>query len=238
MIGYLVSRELGNRLGNERPIAVLLTMIEVDPADPAFSNPTKPIGPFYDAEAAEMLSRDRGWDFEPDGDAYRRVVPSPKPKRVVELDQIKALLDGRAIVVCAGGGGIPTMADPAGNLHGIEAVVDKDYASELLAEGIGADRFLMATDVDAVYVNWREPNQAAIARAHPDAMEALAPTLPAGSMRPKVLAAVKFVRATGQEAMIGTLTQVAQMLQGTAGTIVTNAVDGVEHHPPAPADSR
>lgn len=229
MIGYLVSREIGNQLNHAKPVSVLLTMIQVDPADPAFADPTKPIGPFYSSDEAEQLEADKGWEFRPDGDAYRRVVPSPKPMRIVELDQIKALLAMDAVVICAGGGGIPTMADARGDIQGIEAVVDKDYATELLAEGISADQFMMATDVDAVYVNWKQPDQAAIARAHPDAIAALADSLPAGSMRPKVMAAVDFVRATGNEAMIGTLTQISEVLAGNAGTIVTTAADGLEY---------
>ncbi len=229
MIGYLVSRELNNRIPGPAPIAVLLTMVEVDPDDPAFAEPTKPIGPFYGAEEADRLRTERGWELRPDGDAYRRVVPSPKPKRVVELPQIKALLDDGTVVICAGGGGVPIMTGPDGRTDGIEAVIDKDFASGLLAEGIDADRFVMATDIDAVYVNWNRPDQAAIARAHPDAIEELAPNFPAGSMRPKVLAAAAFARATGHRAAIGSLGQITDILAGDAGTVISTEADGIAY---------
>lgn len=229
MIGYLVARELDNRTAKDTPVAALLTMIEVDPNDPAFTEPTKPIGPFYDAAEADQLAADRGWEFRPDGDAYRRVVPSPKPKRVVELTHIKALLGDGAVVICAGGGGVPTMTGPDGLARGIEAVIDKDFATELLAEGIDADRFLMATDIDSVYVNWRQPEQASIARAHPDAIEAIADTFPAGSMRPKVLAAAVFARSTEHPAMIGSLGQITEILAGNAGTTITVEADEIEY---------
>lgn len=228
MIGYLVSRELGNLLPPEKPVSVILTMIEVDSDDPAFGDPTKPIGPFYDADESEQLRAEKGWDFRPDGDAYRRVVPSPRPSKVVELAQIKALLDTDAVVICAGGGGIPTMLGADGERDGIEAVVDKDFATELLAEGIDADRFVMATDVDAVYLDWGKDTQRAIARAHPDAVDELAAGLPAGSMRPKVLAAIDFVRNTGHEAAICTLTDIVRTLNGDAGTVVSLDADGLE----------
>lgn len=228
MIGYLVARELGNRLDG-RSVAALLTMIEVDPADPAFANPTKPIGPFYDSDEADALVEERGWEMAADGDAYRRVVPSPRPSQIVELDQIRALLDGGSVVICAGGGGVPTMVGADGVRQGVEAVVDKDFASELLARGLGADRFVMATDIDAVYVDWRQPSQRAIARAHPDAMGDITDTLPAGSMRPKVLAAIDFARSTGGQSIIGALGDITDLLSGGAGTVVTNDADGIEY---------
>ena len=229
MIGYLVSRELGNRLPFEMPLAVLLTMIEVDPADPAFSNPTKPIGPFYSAGEAERLTEEKGWTFLPDGDEYRRVVPSPKPMRIFELSQIKTLLDMGAVVICAGGGGIPTMYEGDRELRGIEAVIDKDLASELLAEGIGADAFVMATDVDGVYVDWGLPTQRVVARAHPDALEEMADQFSAGSMGPKVAAAIGFARSTGRPCHIGTLTEIDRLLAGIAGTTVTREAEGIEY---------
>lgn len=231
MIGYLVSRELNNRIPGPAPIAVLLTMVEVDPADPAFAEPTKPIGPFYNADEAERLAAQRGWELRPDGDAYRRVVPSPKPKRVIELPQIRALLGDGAVVICAGGGGVPIMTGPDGRTNGIEAVIDKDFASGLLAEGIGANRFVMATDIDAVYTNWKQADQASIARAHPDAIEEMAGDFPAGSMRPKVMAAAGFARATGHQAAIGSLGQITDILSGDAGTVVTVDADGIEYRP-------
>jgi len=229
MIGYLVSRELGNRLPFEKPLAVLLTMIEVDPADPAFDDPTKPIGPFYGSEQAQQLESEKGWVFRADGDMYRRVVASPRPKRIFELNQIRWLLDKGAVVICAGGGGIPTMYEDDRRLVGVEAVIDKDFASGLLAEGIGADRFIMATDADAVYVDWGTPQQRPIARVHPDAILAMADDFPAGSMRPKVIAAAEFATNSGNVAFIGTLADIGNMLEGTAGTAVTVEADGIEY---------
>jgi carbamate kinase len=229
MIGYLVTRELGNRLPFEKPLAVLLTMIEVDPDDPAFANPTKPIGPFYSADDAEALAQEKGWVFRPDGDAYRRVVPSPLPKRIFELRQIRWMLEKDAIVICSGGGGIPVMYVENRQLVGVEAVIDKDFASELLADGIKADRFVMATDVDAVYVDWGLPTQRAIARAHPDALLEIADQFPDGSMRPKVVAGAQFARKSGHVALIGTLSEISEMLAGSAGTAITNEADGIEY---------
>jgi carbamate kinase len=153
MIGYLLELELGNRLPFERPLATVLTMIEVDPNDPAFGDPTKFIGPAYSSEEAAALAREKGWSFKPDGEACRRVVPSPRPHRIFELRQIEWLLEKGCVVICAGGGGIPTMYRPGRQLAGVEAVVDKDHASGLLARELHADRFLMATDVDAAYVD-------------------------------------------------------------------------------------
>src|SRR3954447_14371546 len=159
MIGYMLEQELGNELPFERHLATLLTMIEVDPADPAFDRPTKPIGPVYDAGEAERLARDKGWVFVTDGDKMRRAVPSPAPKRIFGIHVIRALLEQGVLVICAGGGGIPTTYTdepaPAGRrLRGVEAVIDKDLASALLAIEIGADALLIVTDVDAVYENW------------------------------------------------------------------------------------
>ena len=228
MIGYLLELELGNRLPFERPLVMVLTMIEVDPADPAFRNPTKFIGPVYSKAEADVIARDKGWAFKPDGNAYRRVVPSPRPLRIFELRQIEWLLEKNCVVICAGGGGIPTMYLAGRQLTGVEAVVDKDHASGLLAREISADTFIMATDVDAVYVDWGKPTQRPIARAHPSALMQLAAQLPAGSMGPKVTAACEFVRDTGKAAAIGALANIPQMLDGSRGTIVTNEAAGVE----------
>ena len=241
MIGYLVEQELGNLVPFERPLATLLTMIEVDPADPAFENPTKPIGPIYDQDAADSMAREKGWAFKPDGDYFRRVVPSPKPQRVIELQQVQYLLDGGAIVICAGGGGIPVMyvdrdapvqGAPERQLVGIEAVIDKDHASGLLAAGIEADCFVMATDADAVYEDWGTPQQRAIARAHPDAILEMGEQFPAGSMRPKVVAAAEFAKSTpGRNATIGGLADINGMLAGAAGTIITTDQEGIAYRP-------
>jgi carbamate kinase len=228
MIGYLVEQELGNLLPFEKPLASLLTMIEVDPDDPAFQDPTKPIGPVYNRAAAEEMAHERGWIFKPDGNAFRRVVPSPKPKRIFELRQIKWLLEHGCVVICAGGGGIPTMYRAERQLAGVEAVIDKDHASGLLARDLEADYFVMATDVDAVCVDFGKPSQRAIHRAHPDAILEYSAQFPVGSMLPKVVAACDFARATGHRAAIGALKDIREMLAGEAGTIVSTQVAGIE----------
>src|SRR4051812_3146536 len=153
MIGYMIEQELGNLLPPEVPFATLLTMVEVDAKDPAFSNPTKFVGPVYDTEHAAELAAEKGWVFRADGAYMRRVVASPQPKRIFEIRPIRWLLEHGAVVICAGGGGIPTMwaPDQERTLTGVEAVIDKDLVSELLARQIEADVFVMATDVDAVY---------------------------------------------------------------------------------------
>jgi carbamate kinase len=228
MIGYLIEQELGNRLPFEKPLATLLTMIEVDPEDPAFGDPTKPIGPLYSAEEAEKLAAERSWRFKRDGDSMRRVVPSPAPKRIFEHRPIRWLLDQGSVVICAGGGGIPTAYGPNRQLSGIEAVIDKDHASALLSRDIEADVLIMATDADAAYVGWGTPDQKAIARAHPDALLAQhQDEFAAGSMLPKVIAACNFARETGHAAAIGALADIEAMLDGTAGTRVSTEVDGV-----------
>ena len=170
MIGYMIEQELGNLLPFERPFATLLTMVEVDPNDPAFKNPTKFIGPVYAKDEADRLAAEKGWVFKQDGDKWRRVVASPEPKRIFELRPIKWLLEHNTIVIAAGGGGIPTMYEPGTErkLVGIECVIDKDLASELLARELDADLFVMLTDADAVYVDWGKPTQKAIRRGSPD----------------------------------------------------------------------
>ncbi len=229
MIGYLIEQELGNRLPFEKPLASLLTMIEVDPDDPAFTDPSKPIGPVYTAAEADKLAAERGWAFKPDGDSMRRVVPSPVPKRIFELRPIRWLLDQGCVVICAGGGGIPVAYRPGRQLTGVEAVIDKDRASALLARAVGADLLIMATDAAAVFIGFGTPQQRAIAAANPDALLAeYEAEFAAGSMLPKVIAACDFARATGKPAAIGALADIDAMLAGTAGTRVTTAVTGVE----------
>ena len=228
MIGYLLELELGNMLPIERPLASVLTMIEVDPADPAFKDPSKFIGPVYNEPDAQALAQRKGWTFKADGTAFRRVVPSPKPRRIFELRQIEWLLEKGCVVVCAGGGGIPTHYTEDHKLNGVEAVIDKDLASDLLAKELKADWFVMATDVDGLYVDWGKPNQRSVRIANPDALEELSKEFPAGSMGPKVLAACDFVKATGKRAAIGNLTDVAEMIVGGRGTIVTNEIEGIQ----------
>lgn len=218
MIGYIIEQELGNLLPENQSLATLLTMIEVDRDDPAFAHPTKPIGPVYDRETAERLKAASGWAIAPDGDAFRRVVASPKPKRIFEIRPILTLVEQGTIVICAGGGGIPTMYDEYGDLRGVEAVIDKDLASALLAEQLEADLLVIATDVDGVYTNWGRENQRRLGRVTPDDLAGL--NLPTGSMGPKVEAACGFARTTGKEAIIGSLTQIADMVHGSAGTRV------------------
>jgi carbamate kinase len=230
MIGYIVEQELGNRLPFEMPLATLLTMIEVDPEDSAFTNPTKPIGPTYSADVAADLESERGWTFATQGGGHRRVVASPRPKRIFELDQIRWMLEHGAVVICAGGGGIPTMYDSDGMLVGVEAVIDKDHASGLLATGLDADLLIMATGIDAVYLEFGEPAHRAIARANPEALLEMRDSFPAGSMRPKVIAASEFAIETGRTATIGALSDVGAMLSGEAGTIVTTQAQGVSFH--------
>ena len=223
MIGYMLEQELGNELPFERHVATLLTMIEVDPDDPAFGHPTKPIGPLYDAAEAARLGREKGWAFMADGDSMRRAVPSPAPKRIFGIEIIRALLDQGVLVICAGGGGIPTVyADepsPAGRrLRGVEAVIDKDLASALLAAEIGADALAIVTDVDAVYAGWGTSEQRAIRSATPDELASSA--FAAGSMAPKVRAACWFAERTGGFAAIGSIEDTQALLRGEAGTRV------------------
>jgi carbamate kinase len=235
MIGYLVEQELGNRLPFDKPLASLLTMIEVDPDDPAFADPTKPIGPIYTAAEAEKLKAERGWAFKPDGNSMRRVVPSPAPKRIFEHRPIRWLLEHGCVVICAGGGGIPTAYQPGRQLAGVEAVIDKDHASGLLARDLDADMLIMATDAPAVFLGFGTPAQRAIARAHPDVLlaEHRAEFAP-GSMLPKVTAVCDFARATGKPAVIGALADIDAMLAGTAGTHVSTRTDGVDFAPETP----
>jgi carbamate kinase len=220
MIGYLVEQEVGNLLPMERPLATILTMVEVDPDDPAFTDPTKFVGPIYDEAQARALAADKGWIVKPDGASWRRVVPSPRPKRIFEIRPMRWLLERGCVVICAGGGGIPTMyaKDAERILLGVEAVIDKDLASSLLSRELGADLFIMATDVDGVYTDWGTPAQARIGRATPGDLAKM--DLPAGSMGPKVAAASEFVVATGQRAAIGSLEEIDKLVDGSGGTQV------------------
>ncbi len=226
LIGYILEQELGNALPFEKHIATLLTMIEVDRNDPAFTNPTKPIGPMYTKEEADALAGEKGWAFKPDADGFRRVVPSPLPQRIFGIPAIRTLLEHGWIVICSGGGGIPTRytdepAVPGRRLEGVEAVIDKDLASALLAADLGADALLIATDVDAVYADWGTPDQRPIRRTTP--AELAAGEFAAGSMGPKVRAACTFVEKTGGTAAIGSIAEIEALLQGEAGTTVAPA---------------
>jgi carbamate kinase len=218
MIGYLLERELGNVLG-ERPVASLITQTVVDALDPAFQQPAKPIGPMYEAARAKTLARERGWTVAVDGKGWRRVVASPTPRSIVELPTIRLLLEHGVLVVCAGGGGIPVVVDSAGARHGVEAVVDKDLASALLARQLSADLLLLLTDVPAVEVGWGTPDAQPLRTVTPAELEHY--EFASGSMAPKVAAATAFVRATGKRAVIGALADTLALVDGTAGTSVT-----------------
>jgi carbamate kinase len=231
MIGYILEQELGNRLPPERHLATLLTMIEVDADDPAFSDPTKPIGPVYPVEEAKRLGAEKGWTFKPDGDGYRRVVPSPLPRRIFEIEAIKTLLREQTVVICAGGGGIPTRyldeEVPAGRrLVGVEGVIDKDLASALLAIDLEADLLVIVTDVDAAYADWGTPQQRPIRRATPAALAEGG--FAEGSMGPKVRAACEFVERTGNPAVIGSIHETPALVRLEAGTVVALDAAGIE----------
>ena len=228
MIGYMIQQELGNLVPFDVPLATLLSQVEVDRNDPAFQHPTKPIGPVYTKAEAEQLAKEKGWSIAQDGDKYRRVVPSPLPKRIFEIRPVKWLLEHGSIVICAGGGGIPTYYDEQHNLHGAEAVIDKDLCSALLAENLEADLFIIATDVSATFVDWGKETQKAIASAHPDAIEAIG--FAAGSMGPKVQAAINFARHSGHDAVIGSLSDIVDIVKGKAGTRITTQADGISYY--------
>jgi carbamate kinase len=220
MIGYLIQQELRSLLQPQRQVATLLTMVVVDPKDPAFARPTKFVGPVYTKEGADKLVREKGWTFRQDGASWRRVVPSPEPQRILEIQPITWLLDQGVVVICAGGGGIPTTypSPGPGALTGVEAVIDKDLASELLAEDVRADLFLMATDVDGVYLDWGGPQARRLDRVTPEDLARY--RFAAGSMGPKVKAAGRFVAKTGKRAAIGSLDDIDAIVAGTAGTSV------------------
>ena len=226
MIGYMIEQELGNRLPFEVPFATVLTMVEVDRDDPGFKNPTKFIGPVYAEADAQRLKAEKGWAMKKDGDKWRRVVPSPLPKRIFEMRPIRWLLEKGVVVVAAGGGGIPTVYEPGRVLRGIEAVIDKDLCSELLARELEADLFVMATDAEAVFIDWGKPTAKAIRRAGPQSMKDY--SFPAGSMGPKVEAACHFAEATGRPAAIGALKDLAAIARGEAGTTITTTASGIE----------
>jgi len=236
MIGYMLEQELGNAIPLDKHIATLLTMVEVDRDDPAFQDPTKPIGPIYDRAEADRLAAEKGWAMKPDGDSFRRVVPSPLPKRIFGVPAIRTLLDGGWVVICAGGGGIPTTyssepAVPGRTLDGVEAVIDKDMASALLAVDVDADVLVIVTDVDAAYLDWGTPNQRPIRRATPAALAEAG--FAEGSMGPKIQAACTFVEQTGRIAVIGSIADTQALVNGESGTVVTLAAEGIEA--PAPA---
>jgi carbamate kinase len=220
MIGYWLARALRGAAPGKHA-ASLVSQTRVDPDDPAFAHPTKFVGPVYEEKQARDLAAERGWAVARDGEAWRRVVPSPEPLELIELPLIRLLVDSGALVVCAGGGGIPVVADPSGALRGVEAVVDKDLTAALLAAAVNADALLLLTDVDAVIDGYGTPSARPIRRATP--AELRARSFPAGSMGPKVEAACRFVEATGKVAGIGRLDAAAALLTGEAGTTVSDS---------------
>jgi len=216
-IGYIIELELDNAIDHQDTVAII-TRALVDAADPAFANPTKFIGPAYRQEEARALAERRGWTIRRDGDHWRRVVPSPEPRQVIQLPAIGRLVDDRFLVVCAGGGGVPVVDDGAGGHRGVEAVIDKDLSSSLLATDLEADMLVLATDVDAVYEHWGTPRERPIRSATPTQLSDR--EFPPGSMGPKVEAACRFVERTGKRAAIGALEQVPGLVAGSAGTQV------------------
>jgi len=220
MIGYLIEQELGNLLPAGSRIATLLTQVLVEPDDPAFATPTKPIGPVYSQSEARALAQQRGWQVARDGEYWRRVVASPPPLKILEAEVIALLVAHGIHVICTGGGGIPVARLPHG-YRGVEAVVDKDAASALLARQLNADMLLLLSDVDAVYRDFGSPGSAAIARIK--VSEVNPADYPAGSMRPKLAAAAAFVRETGRPAAIGRMEDAALIVRGKCGTRIERA---------------
>ena len=218
MIGYLIEQELVGLLPAGQQCATLLTQIEVDPHDPAFHSPDKPIGPVYDAAQARRLARERGWSVARDGEHFRRVVASPRPLRILEFGVIDQLVAQGVVVICAGGGGIPVVRRADGSLVGVEAVIDKDAASALLAHELDADALLLLTDVDAVYRDWGTARASPLHRVTPETLRRH--SFAAGSMAPKVEAACTFVERGGRLAAIGALADAEAILRGAAGTRV------------------
>lgn len=232
LIGYLIQNRLGNMLreaGFAMPVVTLVTQVRVDPGDPAFQQPTKPVGPFYEAEEARRLQTEKGWVVREDaGRGWRRMVPSPEPLEIVEAEAVRTLVEAGAVVVCSGGGGVPVCRRPDGRLEGCEAVIDKDLAAERLAVGIGAGLLLILTDVPQVYLWYRQPRQAALDRL--DTVEArryLAEDhFPRGSMGCKVLALTRFAEGTGHWGAVASLDDGARAALGQAGTRVVPAAPG------------
>ncbi|MGW5414432.1 carbamate kinase [Actinomadura geliboluensis] len=218
MIGYWMLQALQNALPG-RQVVAMINQTLVSAVDPAFEDPTKFVGQVYDRDEAEKLAAEYGWTVRQDGDGWRRVVPSPRPQRVIETRLIRELVRLGTVVVCAGGGGVPVFRNDVGRLEGVEAVIDKDLTASVLAESMDADALLILTDVPRVMRNYGTPEQEEITHTTP--YELRAEDFPAGSMGPKVAAAVSFVERTGDMAAIGLLDQCVEILEGTAGTIVT-----------------
>jgi carbamate kinase len=222
-IGYVLELALSNAIPDQETVAVL-TRVVVDGDDPAFSAPSKFIGPVYSESEARTLAEQHGWTVKADGERWRRVVASPLPQRIVQLDAIERLIDAGFLVVCTGGGGIPVVENRDGRQRGVEAVIDKDLASALLASDLRVDTLVLATDVDAVYDGYGTPEQQPIGHATPTSLRTR--EFAAGSMGPKVAAVCRFVERTGGRGVIGSLEQIDELFSGRAGTQVLP--DGTE----------
>ncbi|MGY3556496.1 carbamate kinase [Williamsia sp. R60] len=225
-LGYEFERALRNQLQPGASIATLVTLTQVDADDPAFTRPTKFIGPVYDADTADRLAREHHWTIRPDGPAWRRVVPSPAPLHILETTVISSLSAAGTTVICCGGGGVPVALDKSRQLIGVEAVVDKDLTSSALARGLDADLLVIATDVDAVIDGFGTPRPRSISHAHPDTLAEM--SFPAGSMGPKVAAACGFA-ATGGTSVIGSLADLPNLLEARAGTTIDARYSGITY---------
>lgn len=226
MLGYLIVQSFENQFIKremDRKCSALVTQVVVDPDDPAFKNPTKPVGPFYSKEEAEKLAREKGWKIKEDaGRGYRRVVPSPQPLDVIEKELVKELMEDGVITVTVGGGGIPVMQMKDGTIEGVEAVIDKDRASSLLARMLDVDIFVILTGVEKVYLNFGKPNQKVIDKMTVSEASSLMNEghFPAGSMGPKIESAISFAKATNRQCIITSLEKVAEALNGKSGTFI------------------
>ena len=236
-IGYWIQQALGNELraaGSRQPVITMVTQVIVDVDDPAFANPTKPVGPSYTDKRAQRLMMEKGYIMKETGPAgWRRVVPSPEPKAIVEKDAIVRLVDDGAIVISCGGGGIPVRREADGRLTGVEAVIDKDLAGQRLANEVGAATFLVLTDVEQVALNFGRPDQRNLDRITVDEARTYQNEghFKAGSMGPKVEAAIRFVAAGGRRAVITSLHQAVQAIEGEAGTVITATRAPGDHLP-------
>lgn len=217
MIGYMLMQEFKNQMPNVNATC-MLTQMTVDPNDPAFADPTKPIGPIYEEAEARELAEKYNWTIKPDGQYFRRVVPSPQPTGIIEHDAITKLIDEGHLVICTGGGGIPVKKEN-GKLVGVEAVIDKDMSAAFLAKQLNADALLILTDADAVYLDWGKPTQHALRSTNPTELAQY--QFDAGSMGPKIEASCEFVKQGGKVVGIGSLEDGLRILQGTAGTNIT-----------------
>lgn len=218
MIGYMLEQALQNEMPG-REVASLLTEVVVDGLDPAFAHPTKPVGPVYSEVDARRLAAGHQWHVAADGDGFRRVVASPEPIRIVEIDTIRALIDAGVVVICVGGGGIPTVIDPRSGLRtGVEAVIDKDLSTALLATQVRAEFLMLLTDVEAVQEGWGTPEARPIRSTTPAEIRRI--RFAAGSMGPKVEAACRFVDATGHPAAIGSLSMATEIMAWRSGTLI------------------